>query len=89
MQVTVLETHKKMQPVIETKTLPKSAKYPHKSIKFYDHGMQFISKPIDLPLSAVTLHYYRMISAAANKTELPVLLPVCSDQKKIRLSTRK
>ena len=74
MQVTILETHKKMQPVIETKTLPKSAKYPHKSIKFYDHGMQFISKPIDLPLSAVTL---------------PVLLPVCSDQKKIRLSTRK
>ena len=29
-----LETHKNIQPVIETKILPKRAKFPHKSIKF-------------------------------------------------------
>ena len=75
-----LETHKKMQSVFEAKTLPTWAKFLHKSIKIceiYSSRMQFKSKPFHLPLSAVTLqwslHCSRMISAAANKTELYIL----------------
>ena len=71
-----LETHKKTQPVIETQALPKWAKFLHTSIKIceiYNSRMQFKSKPFHLPLSAVTLHHYRVISAAANKTKLYIL----------------
>ena len=78
MQAILLETLQKVQPVIETKTLPKWAKVLHKSIEMceiYNSRMQFKSKPFHLLLSAVTLwlHYCLMISTAANKTELHIL----------------
>ena len=75
-QATILETHKKIQPVIKTETLPKWANFLHNSIKFvkYNSRIQFKSKPSHLPLPAVSLHYdYSMISAAANKTQLYIL----------------
>ena len=47
------------------KSLSKWAQFLHKSIKIceiYNSRMQVKSKPIDVPLSAVTMHYCRIIS---------------------------
>ena len=59
----ILETHKKMQPVIETKLYSIGQSFLLQVA--YNSRMQFKSKPFHLRLSAVTVHYCRMISAAA------------------------